>query len=73
MLDEGSLASHSSHYVGRHPWNCPLVKDLIVDVSVGPIFKGMSYLYLTLAAQRSVLHRRQGFSSTVYQAVVGTT
>ena len=30
------------------PWWCPLVKDLIVDVSVGQALKGLQYLHLTL-------------------------
>ena len=30
------------------PWWCPLVKDLVVDVSVGQALKGLQYLHLTL-------------------------
>ena len=30
------------------PWQCPHVKDLIVDVLVGQAFKGLQYLHLTL-------------------------
>ena len=30
------------------PWQCPLLKDLIVDVSVGQALKGLQYLHLTL-------------------------
>ena len=29
-------------------WWCPIVKDLIMDVSVGQMLKGLQYLYLTL-------------------------
>ena len=30
------------------PWWCPLVKDLIMDVLVGQVLKGLQYLHLTL-------------------------
>ena len=30
------------------PWQCPVLKDLIIDVSVGLVLKGLSYLDLTL-------------------------
>ena len=30
------------------PWQCPIVKDLIVDVLVGQALKGLQYLHLTL-------------------------
>ena len=30
------------------PWQCPIVKDLITDVSVGQTLKGLQYLHLIL-------------------------
>ena len=30
------------------PWQCPIVKDLVVDVSVSQVLKGLQYLHLTL-------------------------
>ena len=30
------------------PWCCPIIKVLIVDVSVGHVLKGLPYLHLTL-------------------------
>ena len=30
------------------PWQCPIIKDLVVDVSVGQALKGLQYLHLTL-------------------------
>ena len=30
------------------PWWCPIIKDLIMDVSVGQVLKGLQYLHLTL-------------------------
>ena len=30
------------------PWWCPIVKDLVVDVSVGQVLKGLQYLHLSL-------------------------
>ena len=42
MLDGGSLASHHSQHVGRcSSVQCPIVKDLVMDVSVGQALKGL--------------------------------
>ena len=41
MLDGGSLASHSSHHATDVLWQCPIVKDLIVDILVGQGLKGL--------------------------------
>ena len=30
------------------PWQCPIIKDLIMDVSVGQVLRGLQYLHLTL-------------------------
>ena len=30
------------------PQQCPIIKDLIIDVSVGQVLKGLPYLHLTL-------------------------
>ena len=30
------------------PWWCPIIKDLIMDVSVGQVLKSLQYLHLTL-------------------------
>ena len=30
------------------PWWCPIIKDLVVDVSAGQVLKGQPYLHLTL-------------------------
>ena len=55
------------------PWQCPIIKDLVVDVSVGQVFKGSTVsAFNPLAAQRCVLCR-QGFSSLFCQAVAGAT
>ena len=54
------------------PQQCPIIKDLILDVLVGHVLKGLSYLHLTLWLLTDVLHR-QGFCSSVSQAVVGAT
>ena len=29
-------------------WQCPIIKDLIIDVLVGQVLKGLPYLHLTL-------------------------
>ena len=34
--------------LGDVPQQCPIIKDLIMDVSVGQVLKGLHYLYLTL-------------------------
>ena len=30
------------------PWQCPIAKDLIMDVSIDQALKGLQYLHLTL-------------------------
>ena len=72
MLDGGSLASHHSQHVGRcssamshHKRSCGCFN--------GPGAQGSAIsAFNPLAAQQCVLCR-QGFSSSVYQAVVGAT
>ena len=49
LLDGGSLASHSSQHVGRQlSLHCPIIKDLIMDVSAGHMLKSLPYQHLTL-------------------------
>ena len=74
MLDEGSLASHSSQHVGRCsvPQCCPIIKDLLVDILVSHMLKGLPYMHLTLWLLRDVFWR-QGFSSSVCHVVMGAT
>ena len=48
MLDGGSLASTVLNMLADVPWQCPIVKDLIMDVLVGQALKGLQYLHLTL-------------------------
>ena len=48
MLDGASLASHSSHQVGRHSSVLSHHKDLIVAVLGGHVLRDLSYLHLTL-------------------------
>ena len=48
MLDGGSLASHSLNILGDLPQWCPIIKDLIMDVLVGWVLKGLPCLHLTL-------------------------
>ena len=54
------------------PWWCPIVKDHIVDVSVGQALKGLQYLHLTLWQLSNMCYANR-FSSSVCQAVVGAT
>ena len=56
------------------PWHCPVMKDLIMDVSVGQVLEGSAIsAFNPLAAQRYVLHADKEFSSFVCQEVVGAT
>ena len=73
LLDGGSLASHSSQHAGRY--------SSYVSDHKGPYQRCLGQLgaegslitaFNHLATQRSVLHR-QGFSSSVCQAIVGVT
>ena len=54
------------------PWWCPIIKDLIGDVSVGQVLKGLQYLHLTLWQLSNVCYA-DTFSSSVCQVVVGAT
>ena len=49
MLDGGSLASHSSQH--NH---CPIIKDLVMGISVGQVLQGLQFLHLTLLLFRDV-------------------
>ena len=42
------------------PWQCPIVKDLVMDVSVGQALKGLQYLYLTLWQLSNVCYIDRG-------------
>ena len=54
------------------PWQCPIIKDLVIDVSVGQVLKGLLYLHLTLWLLNNVCYTDKG-SLPVCQAVAGTT
>ena len=42
------------------PWQCPIIKDLIVDVLVGQVVKGLQYLHLTLWQLSDVCYADRG-------------
>ena len=42
------------------PGQCPIVKDLVVDVSVGQVLKGLRYLHLTLWLLSNVCYADKG-------------
>ena len=54
------------------PHCCHIVQNLVMDVLVYWVFKGLPSLYLTLAPQTCVLCR-QVLSSSVCQAMAGVT
>ena len=73
MLDGGSLAPYSSQHVGRHSLPVSHHKRSHCGCSGGPCAQGSAIsAFNPLAAQQCVLCR-QGFSSSVCQAVVGAT
>ena len=41
-------------------WWCPIIKDLIMDVSVGHMLKGLKYLHLTLWLLSNVHYTDRG-------------
>ena len=59
MLDGCSLASHISQHADI-PQQCPIIKDLILDVSVGHLLKGLPYLCSTLWLLRDVYYTNRG-------------
>ena len=42
------------------PWQCPVIKDLIMDVLVGQALKGLPYLHLTLWLLSNVCYTDRG-------------
>ena len=42
------------------PWQCPIIKDLIIDVSVGQALKELRYLHLTLWLLSNVCYADKG-------------
>ena len=73
MLDGGSLASHSSQHAGRHSLRVSHRKRSRHGCLGRPGAQGSAVSAINpLAAQQCVLHQ-QGFSSSVCQAVAGTT
>ena len=42
------------------PWWCPIIKDLIIDVLVGQVLKGLQYLHLTLWQLSNVCYADRG-------------
>ena len=49
---------------------CPIIKDLVMDVLVRQVLKGLQSLHFALWLVRYTLHR-PGFSSSFSQAVLG--
>ena len=73
MLDEGSLAPHSSQHAGRQSSAVPHHKRFCHGYLGRPSAQGSVISAFTpLAAQQCVLHR-PGFSSSVCQVVMGAT
>ena len=73
MLDGGSLASHSSQHAGRCSSAMPTCKRSCCGCFSRPGAQGCAIsAFNPLAAQQYVLCR-QGFSSSVCQAVAGAT
>ena len=73
MMDGGSLAPHSSQHVGRHSLARPHHKRSDCGCLGRPGTQGsVMSVFNPLTAQGCVLHR-QGFSSSVCQAVVGAS
>ena len=60
MLDGGSLASKVLNMVADVPRWCPLVKDLIMDVGVDQVLKGLPYLHLTIWLLSNVCYADRG-------------
>ena len=70
--NEAPLVPTVLHMLADVPQQCPIIKDLIVDVLVGEALKSLSYLHLTLWLLSNVCYPDR-FSSSVCQAVVATT
>ena len=55
------------------PQHCPVIKDLIMDVLLGQVLKGLPYLHLTLWLLRDVCYIDRGSLPPGCQAVVAAT
>ena len=44
-----------------NPWQCPIVTDLVMDVSVGQVLKGLQYLHLTIWQLSNVCYADRGY------------
>ena len=60
MLDGGCLASQVLNMLADVPQRCPIIKDLIINVLVGHVLKGLPYLHLTLWLLRDVCYADRG-------------
>ena len=60
VLDGDSLAPHSSQHMADIPQQCPINKDLVMDVSVGQALKGLPHLHLTLWLLSNVCYADKG-------------
>ena len=72
MLDGGSWLPTVLNMLADVPQQYPIIKDLIMDVSVGQVLRGLQYLHLTLWQLSDVCYA-DGFSSSVCQVVAGAT
>ena len=60
LLDGGSLLLTVLNMLADIPQQCPIIKDLIVDVSAGQVLKGLPYLHLTLWLLNEVCYVDRG-------------
>ena len=60
MLDGSSLLPTVLGMLADVPRQCPIVKDLVVDVSVGQVLTGLRYLHLTLWLLSNVCYANKG-------------
>ena len=68
MLDRDSLAPQVLNKLSDVPWQCPIIKDLIMDVLVAQALKGLPYLHLTLWLFSNVCYADRGsFPQSVRQ------
>ena len=61
MLIEAPWLPTVLNMLAEVTWYCPIIKDLIMDVTVGSVLKGLPYLHLTLFDALDMCVAQTGF------------
>ena len=71
LLDGGSLSPTVLNMLAVIPWQCPIINELVIDVLVGLVLKGLQYLHFTLWLLSNACNADRGSLPKSFQAVSG--